>query len=281
MRSVEVRQLDGLNLEAIVRERRPVVVRGVLSQLACYAWLKPATLKARWGDCVIPVFENPRHAIGFLQSTAPIVMLRMDALLDAVFPETPRERGPRYYTRWACPPSVLEPDLHELSVPHILDHFGVWLGDAGNCTPIHSDAWHGFLGQLYGEKHVTLWPPGEIHRLYPKRFWDSSFNERPLTRLPADYRTADPAIFSDVEKSVRYETVLRRGELLYIPPHWLHQVVSLQGAISLVFRYRLPLLQRLSSIALMGAWSELLQATGISRKRTPVVARRVWERHCP
>lgn len=43
---------------------------------------------------------------------------------------------------------------------------GVWLGSAGNITPLHYDLCHGFLVQVIGTKTVTYFEPDDFRRLY-------------------------------------------------------------------------------------------------------------------
>jgi hypothetical protein len=102
----------------------------------------------------------------------------------------------------------------------------IWLGPGGHREPLHFDMGDGTLMQLHGAKRVVLFPPWASRDLYPFPFskgpippWVSQVDvEQP------DFRTF-PRLGQALEH--RRETRLSRGEILYIPAFWWHEVTAL------------------------------------------------------
>ena len=49
------------------------------------------------------------------------------------------------------------------------DNCGVWLGTAGNVTPLHYDLCHGFIVQVLGTKTVTYFEPDDYRCMYQRK----------------------------------------------------------------------------------------------------------------
>lgn len=112
---------------------------------------------------------------------------------------------------------------------------GVWIGSEGVVTPLHLDAWPGLLFQLHGAKKVLMFSPQDAQNLY----FNSPFSVGDRwSRLPGQSRNADPIKFPRITRATRYEAHLQSGEVLYIPPFWLHEIESLEPNISIPFRFK-------------------------------------------
>lgn len=95
----------------------------------------------------------------------------------------------------------------------------IWLSSKHTITPLHFDISHNFFVQVFGSKHFLLLPPNETTTL---SLYPSLHPGRQSVRFPQQASLSAYA----------YEVVLEEGDILYIPPHWLHQVTSLDVSIS-------------------------------------------------
>ena len=206
---------------------------------------------------------------GFLQETAQWKETEYADFINTIF--SPSDSSPqRYYCRDAAPTAELDVDLERLQRPRPLDHCGVWIGSAGNITPVHCDPWPGFLGQIVGRKRVVLFRPGSVFALSPKPLLTRNFNTTPPTRLPDDFRAADVAAFPQLAAVERFEVVLEAGDLLHIPPCWWHQVDSLDSCVSIVFRYAMGMRDMVGyPETMMLSWGRLLHLLRLSRDPAP------------
>lgn len=84
---------------------------------------------------------------------------------------------------------------------------GLWFAQRHARVPPHVDGFsHRFMSQINGSKRVVLMPPGFKHE---------SSNTKPM-----------------VAKSF----LLRAGEMLYLPPCWLHQVYYIDFSWTMILR---------------------------------------------
>ncbi len=99
----------------------------------------------------------------------------------------------------------------------------LFIGGAGANVALHQDYWstHTLIAHLEGRKHAMLFAPHEGGHL---------FNQE---KEPIDPRKPDPAQFPTFAEATLYECILEPGETLFMPPNWLHDVVSLDATLSL------------------------------------------------
>jgi len=106
-------------------------------------------------------------------------------------------------------PKFLE-DLHWLR----LTQSGIWAAQRHLRVPPHVDGYsHRFMAHITGIKRVTLLPPGSIERMGDM-----------------DGRDAQSAVTAKA-------FLLHPGEMLYIPPCWLHQVYYVDFGLTAVLRF--------------------------------------------
>ena len=104
----------------------------------------------------------------------------------------------------------------------------LWIGPKGTFTPLHHDLTNNLLVQVSGSKRVVLASPNELRRIYSDEHFFSEIAD-----------VTDPAL--DLEKyplmeSIRFhETILKEGQILYIPIGWWHQVEALEFSVSVSF----------------------------------------------
>ncbi len=235
-RVVPAVEVGGVDLSALVDAQQAVVIKGLTRGWDCFPALQPEALRRQFGDQSLNVFVNPSERRGFLQETAQSRCMNYADFIDRVFFSPSPDA--RYYSRFGVPSPLMIPDILSLGIRRHLDHCMVWIGSAGNITPLHCDPWQGFLGQAVGRKRAFLFPPGTLFNLYHKSFFCRDYNARSPTLLPDDFRDADLQEFPLLASATRWEAVLEPGDALFIPSCWWHQVHSLDDSVSVLFRYR-------------------------------------------
>ena len=106
----------------------------------------------------------------------------------------------------------LPPNCNEFGISPL----SLTVSPAGNFTPMHVDGYgmQGWMLLLHGCKHWRFIAP-EHARL---RMDPSS------AELPSD----EPSAWEGVP---RFETIARRGDLVFIPPGWAHQVLTIEPSV--------------------------------------------------
>ncbi|XP_055624074.1 bifunctional peptidase and arginyl-hydroxylase JMJD5 isoform X2 [Toxorhynchites rutilus septentrionalis] len=104
-----------------------------------------------------------------------------------------------------------------------------WLGPKGTISPLHTDPSHNLLCQVFGSKTIILASPGDTLNLYPHEH----FILNNTSQVDAKHLDFDRF---PLAREVRFrQLVLRRGDILYIPPGWWHYVESLEPSFSVSF----------------------------------------------
>ena len=133
------------------------------------------------------------------------------------------------------------------------ENCGVWLGTAGNVTPLHYDLCHGFLVQVIGRKTVTYFEPDDYRCLYQRKEHPElsqvdldAWRREELEKSDATVSTGNDGEddlscgreaqaghgphekwprFADAMDRARTVT-LEPGDCLYTPPFWWHHVAT-------------------------------------------------------
>lgn len=106
----------------------------------------------------------------------------------------------------------------------------VWISPAHAHTPGHFDLFHNFYVQLHGRKRFLLWPPetaGYIY-LHPVLHPCGRASQVDLLR---GTRTANFPLFHP-DRIAPFVADLGPGDVLYIPPLWIHHVSALTDSVS-------------------------------------------------
>eukprot|EP00457_Paulinella_chromatophora_P004787 gb/GEZN01004800.1/.p1 GENE.gb/GEZN01004800.1/~~gb/GEZN01004800.1/.p1 ORF type:complete len:560 (-),score=39.19 gb/GEZN01004800.1/:188-1867(-) len=109
-------------------------------------------------------------------------------------------------------------------------HPGIFIGKKGSGSPLHSDSkcTRFYMLMLSGAKLWRLAPPSETWRLGPNRGEDEWY---PL-KYAADLINPDFQKTPQLDGTLVYETILRPGQVLFVPEMWAHQVENLEDSIS-------------------------------------------------
>jgi lysine-specific demethylase 8/hypoxia-inducible factor 1-alpha inhibitor (HIF hydroxylase) len=118
----------------------------------------------------------------------------------------------------------------------------LWVGLAGHVTCLHCDPFDGILMQFCGSKRVVLFPPSQLGNLYPFSIWE---HLRHGLKRRASYSQVYPDrpdfdAFPQFKAALqhRYEVILQRGDALFIPVGWWHEVTTLgTGVVCSVNRF--------------------------------------------
>ena len=256
-----VRRLESITRRAVRQGRRPVVLRGAAGELAPLGaplWslrslpdLIPAG-RVRVSPDATFIFCKESHelcASGAMPPPSRVVsgmsgeeFVQRITARGAPPPTTTGAtssanlrrplfygRNERYYMQADLPEAV----LRERQVPELWRSLGVaqaqplrlWVSTAGATTPLHFDACASFLAQMRGEKRIVFFPPSALNGLYPFPV-DHPMHRR--SRVPlngcAEARDETFPQFAEHAEPYAQEVLLREGDCVLFPKHWMHHV---------------------------------------------------------
>ncbi|MGW4376971.1 cupin-like domain-containing protein [Streptomyces albidoflavus] len=214
----------------------PLLVTGVADRWACRTDWDLESLTRRLGGLDVAPFvtdgASGNRVLKQVNDTEPMTFGRALAHLFGV----EKAVDGSLYLRIGAGSPGFDELARDFEVPEVGAAYepgatGVWFSQTGNVTPGHHDWWHSFLIQVRGTKRYTLVHPLDTAAL--QRSWQDG--ER------YDFAPAPGFSVAALEEwggEVRYEGVLSAGEILYIPPFWLHEVETLtDGNISIPMRF--------------------------------------------
>lgn len=250
----EVPRVDAVGRGTFVRDilgsaeraSRPAVVEGsdVLSWPALRLWTPEYVSERMPRDTLLEVAE----------SDAPLfVYYNEDALLKARFfapawSPPHRKRRASAADFWRAARSESRPYQY-LSL-HLDDQFelrrdlgpGVagerdgddqkltlWMGTRGVTAQTHYDTYRNFYVQVHGTKRFLLSPPSQLRRarLFP---WVHPHQRQSSLCFAGGRELAGTQRGGGVLEAL--DVTLRPGEVLYLPPFWMHRVVAVNDSIS-------------------------------------------------
>ena len=105
----------------------------------------------------------------------------------------------------------------------------LWVGTRGNITQLHYDRNHGLLAQIMGRKQLLLFSHEDTGSLYP---FPSHTSKAHVSKVNLRQLADSIDRFPKFSRAQVYHCVIDRGDLLYIPPFWWHDVTSLDNCVS-------------------------------------------------
>jgi hypothetical protein len=111
----------------------------------------------------------------------------------------------------------------------------VWVGEKGVVTHSHIDSYENFFVQVQGSKRFILCSPDQLHNAYLYPYFHPSFGQTQAFLVNPPNKEYQLERFPNVGKIKAYEVILNPGDLLYLPPSWIHQVYTLEPSISVNF----------------------------------------------
>ncbi|WP_460724218.1 cupin-like domain-containing protein [Nocardia heshunensis] len=215
----------------------PVVIEGVADKWAAVDKWNAEDLVTRAGHHEVTAFVTDESLQGtVLQQINRKVTTSFGAVIDHIFDVRRHDEKLSYYLRVEPGSAVYEELSSDFDIPDTGREFnpawtGIWMGQRGNSTPFHNDQWHGLLFQISGHKRYTMVHPFDAPRL--QRDWPAE-SRYDLSHAPV--LAEDAPVLNELEQV--YQGVLAPGEVLYVPPFWMHQVVTLDdGNISMPIRF--------------------------------------------
>ncbi|MFF0452878.1 cupin-like domain-containing protein [Nocardia africana] len=215
----------------------PVVIEGVAEKWAAVGKWTADHLEQRAGEQQVTAFVTDESLQGtVLQQINKKVTTSFGEVVRHIFGVHRSDPALSYYLRVEPGSAVYEELASDFEIPDTGRAFnpawtGIWMGQRGNSTPFHNDQWHGLLFQISGHKRYTMVHPFDAPRLQqdwpPEARYDLSH---------AEVLAEDAPVLRELEQV--YQGVLSPGEVLYVPPFWMHQVVTLDdGNISMPIRF--------------------------------------------
>eukprot|EP00040_Diaphanoeca_grandis_P002122 m.20604 g.20604 ORF g.20604 m.20604 type:complete len:588 (-) comp13004_c0_seq1:46-1809(-) len=160
----------------------------------------------------------PRHTNGLFYSWA--------GKLDDLGIEKLADVSPIY------PFMVLSPEFN-LAEEQLFRSTHVWISPKESVTPAHYDIAHNFFIQMKGRKRVLMFPPESWQLLYLHPILHPASLSAQVN-LNADFESQRSQFpFLPREGISAYVADLGPGDVLYIPPLWLHHVTTIESSISM------------------------------------------------
>ncbi|CAO1946163.1 unnamed protein product [Urochloa humidicola] len=110
-----------------------------------------------------------------------------------------------------------------------------WMNGAHLRSSTHYDPHHNLLCVVAGCKKVTLWPPSASPFLYPMPVYGEASNHSSVSIEEPDYLSYTRARYM---KEYSERVILNRGDVLFIPEGWYHQVDSDDLTIAINFWWK-------------------------------------------
>lgn len=107
------------------------------------------------------------------------------------------------------------------------DSSNLWMGGPGVTAHTHYDSSHNYFVQLYGRKTFLLSPPSQLKYIYLFPTAHPSVRQSQVNFTQVDFQ-----MFPKFQTIETYQTTLKPGEMLYLPPFWLHRVIAEDISIS-------------------------------------------------
>ncbi|KAL2613668.1 hypothetical protein R1flu_025360 [Riccia fluitans] len=208
-------------------------------------------------DGLLDQAEDDSPGLGFLFVTAYVEKLLFPEALELIIDGSVGEgqrRGVAYAQQqngcFLSEYGLLANDA-EVHIPWATEALGcmpeavnLWIGNPGAVTSFHKDHYENLYAVVAGEKHFTLLPPTDVHRMYVRNYSAAHYvrmkdsdrfaivADSPANTVP--WVSVDPYP-ADIEKAKlkypRYHggpapfiCTVRAGELLFLPSMWFHHV---------------------------------------------------------
>ncbi|MGJ7545180.1 cupin-like domain-containing protein [Variovorax sp. LT1R16] len=218
-------------LASYMRPNRPVVISRVGKQWAAMRQWTPSHFRQRFGSKPMPIAYD--QTLPFDEFIDRVIASSADApgpymhrsflhevlpeLLPDLIPQNPyafprRYASPLMPSRWQRPDGYLK----------------LLVGGVGSKFPVmHYDgeAAHAAITEIYGDKEFIMYAPEDGPNLYPRpeRLNQSSVDDPSMQDLER---------FPLLAHAVQYRTVLKPGDMIFVPAGWWHAARALTVSIS-------------------------------------------------
>lgn len=212
---------------AFVDTRRPVVLTGLLDGSPALGLWSTQTLRARFGDVLVPVLRVNDGAVevdarrGLVPEQGPLreLMDDLDSGSNRSYMMARLEQLPEAMAAEIKMPGYCE------QAPWSLRKF--WAGAAGTRSALHFDLNDNLHSVVFGHKRFTLFSPDDDANLYPVRLFTGIPN---ASRV--DWDDVDLQRFPRVAAAQPWVCDLKAGETLFMPRSWWHHVATVEPTVS-------------------------------------------------
>lgn len=112
-------------------------------------------------------------------------------------------------------------------------------GERGIVGALHWDPIRNMLAVLSGARRIILSPPSECSKygISPMenspipRHSPNNFAKRDFLDTSSTISDEERELLARADEGMVVETVLKAGQVLYVPPHWMHYIIQLQKNI--------------------------------------------------
>ncbi|KNG84409.1 leucine carboxyl methyltransferase 2 [Aspergillus nomiae NRRL 13137] len=213
---------NSAQFQEILAEGRPVIIEGSDIGPCTELWTKEYLIRAVGGDHKIIVHEAQSEHMSFQTKNFSYTTKTFGTFMDEVY------AGDRQYLRSISAeqptklPANLAADFPSLSHDFYLPESLSVVTDNTHSSPLrisgpvtlwlHYDVMANVLCQIRGEKKLILFPPSDVQYLH----------------VPPGASSSTISIFqsngsvASIPHTSPQEAVLKRGDILFIPPLWLH-----------------------------------------------------------
>ena len=220
-----------------MRMSLPLVIRGGMSEQdweplswSPDAWSHNITsdmVSVRYGD------RNPGHSHPQWERNTSVKKIKISDYLNQDWRRTNIDSDQWTYFDYQYMHQVMSSDT---LAKFPWDKFGLvgrdgsdstlWMGTHGAHTPCHQDSYGcNLVCQVAGSKTWTLFPPDDSQHLSPTRvpYEESSVYSR-INFISLEYNSQ--STLDCLKQATCYQVTLEPGDVLYVPRHWWHHVVT-------------------------------------------------------
>lgn len=230
----EVERVENPTAERFVTEflrpQRPVVLTRAIDDWRALSRWEPEYLRSTVGTKRLRVEAvTDREKSGYFGRQSVPQHMDFGEYLSRVFAD---QGVPRLYMGGISLAGELPELAGDVSLPRFVQGSEkpfpyLWLGAGGSTTQLHFDINNNFHALIRGHKEFILFPPDQSRFLYPT----SVFNSR---RHFSQVRLEDPDYtrFPNLRKAKGCQVRLKRGDMLFLPSLWWHEVRTIEPSIA-------------------------------------------------
>ncbi len=206
-----------------VARYRPCLFDGYAREWEAFEkWQNVSYLRSKAGDEIIFTEKQRDHRFAYFTEGARRVYMSYSEFLDKFSSE---DREWHYYFSFDSPPAALEEDMTEPAIAKdILEvqQISYWHGH-GTATKPHTDAMENIICLFEGYKNFTVVSP------FQRQFVYAGYNGIPDNYSPVNFTAPDLGQWPAFAEAEVVTFHVAKGDCLFMPAYWWHQVTSSQG----------------------------------------------------
>lgn len=241
VRIQDIRISHGVNFEQYVSSARPVILRNCKIGPCTTAWTTPYLKEAVGIDRKVAVHSSPTEKMDFAKKNFTYITQPFGSFLDSV------DRGEKVYLRALSKeapnnkPTSLAEDFPVLANDFSLPDELHYVNENAHSSPLrisgpvhmwlHYDVMANVLCQVRGSKRLYLFPPSDVSHLG----FEPGASSSSIDIFSPTAAASHPAL----SQTHPHEALLEPGDILFIPPMWVHTAApttSTSIAVNVFFR---------------------------------------------